>query len=109
MATAAFLPPTPSPILRPRLPTARHRASPICAAASDAPPPDAGTDEGETPSRSGRKDRRRVVRIAWEKLVRWSRSWRSRNRSDVLETTRKVTQGLQFASTRWGRKLICGI
>ncbi|KAI4992762.1 glycerol-3-phosphate dehydrogenase [NAD(+)], chloroplastic isoform X1 [Hordeum vulgare subsp. vulgare] len=90
MATAAFLPPTTSPILRPRLPTARHRASPICAAASDAPPPDAGSDEGEAPSRSGRKDRRRVVRIAWEKLVRWSRSWRSRNRSDVLETTRKV-------------------
>nr|XP_045083908.1 glycerol-3-phosphate dehydrogenase [NAD(+)], chloroplastic isoform X1 [Aegilops tauschii subsp. strangulata] len=87
MATAAFLPP--APVLRPRIPTARYRASPICAAASDAPPPDADTDEGEAP-RGGRKDRRRVVRIAWEKLVRWSRSWRSRNRSDVLETTRKV-------------------
>ncbi|XP_037419638.1 glycerol-3-phosphate dehydrogenase [NAD(+)], chloroplastic-like isoform X1 [Triticum dicoccoides] len=86
-AAAAFLPP--APIFRPRTTTARHRASPICAAASDVPPPDAETDEGEAP-RSGRKDRRRVVRIAWEKLVRWSRSWRSRNRSDVLETTRKV-------------------
>lgn len=38
----------------------------------------------------GGKERRRVVRKAWEKLVRWSRSWRRRNRSDVVETTRKV-------------------
>ncbi|XP_058075370.1 glycerol-3-phosphate dehydrogenase [NAD(+)] 2, chloroplastic isoform X2 [Magnolia sinica] len=37
-----------------------------------------------------RKDRRRAVRIAWEKLVRWSRSWRSKAKADVLERTKKV-------------------
>ncbi|CAA7406181.1 unnamed protein product [Spirodela intermedia] len=41
-------------------------------------------------SKEGGKDRRRAVRVAWEKLVRWSRSWRSRARSDVLERTKKV-------------------
>ncbi|KAF8402475.1 hypothetical protein HHK36_010560 [Tetracentron sinense] len=38
----------------------------------------------------GRKDRRKVVRVAWEKLVRWSRSWRSKAKTDVLERTKKV-------------------
>lgn len=37
------------------------------------------------------KDRRKVVRLAWEKLVRWSRSWRSKAKSDVLERTNKVS------------------
>ncbi|MBA0665682.1 hypothetical protein Goklo_002167, partial [Gossypium klotzschianum] len=36
------------------------------------------------------RDRRKVVRIAWEKLVRWSRSWRSKAKTDVLERTKKV-------------------
>ncbi|XP_073021314.1 glycerol-3-phosphate dehydrogenase [NAD(+)] 2, chloroplastic [Primulina eburnea] len=36
------------------------------------------------------KDRRKVVGLAWEKLVRWSRSWRSKAKSDVLERTNKV-------------------
>ncbi|KAJ3669393.1 hypothetical protein LUZ60_011343 [Juncus effusus] len=36
------------------------------------------------------RNRRRAVRIAWEKIVRWSRSWRSRNKSDILEKTKKV-------------------
>ncbi|XP_065870149.1 glycerol-3-phosphate dehydrogenase [NAD(+)] 2, chloroplastic isoform X3 [Euphorbia lathyris] len=40
------------------------------------------------PDRS--RDRRKVVRLAWEKLVRWSNFWRSRNRTDVLERTNKV-------------------
>ncbi|MQL87102.1 hypothetical protein Taro_019625 [Colocasia esculenta] len=40
--------------------------------------------------KEGGKDRRRAVRIAWEKLVRWSRSWRSKAQSDVLERTKKV-------------------
>ncbi|XP_051143074.1 glycerol-3-phosphate dehydrogenase [NAD(+)] 2, chloroplastic [Andrographis paniculata] len=35
-------------------------------------------------------DRRKAVRVAWEKLVRWSRSWRSRAKTDVLERTKKV-------------------
>lgn len=54
-------------------------------------------DESPAPSLSTRadgresgKDRRRVVRIAWEKLVRWSRSWRSKSKGDVLERTKKV-------------------
>ncbi|XP_047330651.1 glycerol-3-phosphate dehydrogenase [NAD(+)] 2, chloroplastic isoform X1 [Impatiens glandulifera] len=36
------------------------------------------------------KDRRKVVRLAWEKLVRWSRSLRSKAKTDVLERTKKV-------------------
>ncbi|CAK8537773.1 unnamed protein product [Lathyrus sativus] len=36
------------------------------------------------------RDRRRVVRVAWEKLVRWSRSWRSKSNTDVLQRTKKV-------------------
>jgi glycerol-3-phosphate dehydrogenase (NAD+) len=97
-AAATFLPATPTP--RPRLaasfPSSRH-PSPIFAGASatDAGAPeedeDAG-DIGEAAPRGGGKERRRAVRIAWEKLIRWSRSWRGRNRSDVLETTRKVTR-----------------
>ncbi|GKU91264.1 hypothetical protein SLEP1_g5163 [Rubroshorea leprosula] len=36
-------------------------------------------------------DRRKVVRLAWEKLVRWSRSWRSKAKTDILERTNKVS------------------
>ncbi|XP_022890986.1 glycerol-3-phosphate dehydrogenase [NAD(+)] 2, chloroplastic isoform X2 [Olea europaea var. sylvestris] len=36
------------------------------------------------------KDRRKVVKLAWEKLVRWSRYWRSKAKTDVLERTKKV-------------------
>ncbi|KAI0501841.1 hypothetical protein KFK09_016786 [Dendrobium nobile] len=57
----------------------------------------APAEEGKNPissavsgGREGGKDQRRAVRIAWEKLVRWSRSWRSKARSDVLEQTKKV-------------------
>jgi glycerol-3-phosphate dehydrogenase (NAD+) len=98
MAAAAFFPSIPSP--RPRLAAAVvRRPPPIFTGATDAVPPpedeDSSDDDdadtaGAAQRRSGRKDRRRAVRIAWEKLVRWSRSWRRRNRSDVLETTRKV-------------------
>jgi glycerol-3-phosphate dehydrogenase (NAD+) len=95
---ANFLPPIPLPTPRPRLATATaRRPLPIFTGAADAVPPpddeDSSDDDGDAaaaPRRSARKDRRRAVRIAWEKLVRWSRSWRRRNRSDVLETTRKV-------------------
>ncbi|XP_050208916.1 glycerol-3-phosphate dehydrogenase [NAD(+)] 2, chloroplastic [Mercurialis annua] len=33
---------------------------------------------------------RKIVKIAWEKLVRWSRSWRNKNSTDVLRRTTKV-------------------
>ncbi|KAL1349649.1 hypothetical protein HN51_026162 [Arachis hypogaea] len=42
------------------------------------------------PDSDSTRDRRRAVRVAWEKLVRWSRSWRSKNKTDVLERTKKV-------------------
>eukprot|EP01018_Ginkgo_biloba_P004504 Gb_40053 [translate_table: standard] len=41
----------------------------------------------------GQKERRKIVKIAWEKLVRWSRSWRllnARRATNVLQTTKKV-------------------
>lgn len=63
-----------------------------CAAGTLDPEP---SEEIANPSLStrieGGKDRRRAVRIAWEKLVRWSRSWRSKAKTDdVLERTKKV-------------------
>ncbi|KAF5177302.1 Glycerol-3-phosphate dehydrogenase [NAD(P)+] [Thalictrum thalictroides] len=45
------------------------------------------------PDSAAPKDRRKIVRVAWEKLVRWSRSWRSKNithHDDVLNRTKKV-------------------
>ncbi|KAL8149386.1 hypothetical protein AgCh_006415 [Apium graveolens] len=47
-------------------------------------------EEVEEDSRRGNKEQRRVVKIAWEKLVRWSRSLRSKAKTDVLERTNKV-------------------
>nr|XP_017249451.1 PREDICTED: glycerol-3-phosphate dehydrogenase [NAD(+)] 2, chloroplastic isoform X1 [Daucus carota subsp. sativus] len=47
-------------------------------------------EEDEEESRRGNKEQRRVVKIAWEKLVRWSRSLRSKAKTDVLERTKKV-------------------
>ncbi|XP_068644251.1 glycerol-3-phosphate dehydrogenase [NAD(+)], chloroplastic-like isoform X3 [Aristolochia californica] len=48
------------------------------------------SSNSSTGASSVRKDRQRTVRIAWEKLVRWSRSWRSKAKMDVLERTKKV-------------------
>ncbi|KAF2305778.1 hypothetical protein GH714_008150 [Hevea brasiliensis] len=68
-----------------------------CSASSLPPSSSPKIPEGETtdpnslniaPDRS--RDRRKVVRLAWEKLVRWSRSWRSKNGTDVLQDTNKV-------------------
>ncbi|XP_011015385.1 PREDICTED: glycerol-3-phosphate dehydrogenase [NAD(+)] 2, chloroplastic isoform X2 [Populus euphratica] len=43
------------------------------------------------PDEGSQQGRRKVVQIAWEKLVRWSRSWRSKNnKTDLLERTNKV-------------------
>ncbi|PQQ05914.1 glycerol-3-phosphate dehydrogenase [Prunus yedoensis var. nudiflora] len=58
--------------------------TPCCAATpeqpvSESPNPVPGTALVRT------RDRRRAVRLAWEKLVRWSRSWRSKAKTDVLE------------------------
>jgi len=104
-AAATFLPPVPTP--RPRLAAAVRRPPPIFTGAANAVPPPEDEDSSDdddgaaaAPRRSARKDRRRAVRIAWEKLVRWSRSWRRRNRSDVLETTRKVGRDASLASLR---------
>ena len=45
----------------------------------------------KAPEEGSQQDRRKVVQIAWEKLVRWSRSWRSKNnKTDLLERTNKV-------------------
>lgn len=71
----------------PNNPTTSRRR--FCADAT--PPPiledaDAVLDSG--PERT--QNRRRIVRLAWEKLVRWSRSWRFKAKTDVLERTNKV-------------------
>ncbi|KAL8171440.1 hypothetical protein V2J09_023244 [Rumex salicifolius] len=62
-----------------------------CRASStvDTPPSDGASDAQELALEKS-KDRRKAVRIAWEKLVRWSRSLRSRSKTDVLERTNKV-------------------
>nr|CAD1822019.1 unnamed protein product [Ananas comosus var. bracteatus] len=59
-------------------------------ASEENPNPSASSGAAAGAKEGGGWDRRRAVRIAWEKLVRWSRSWRSKNNSDVLERTRKV-------------------
>ncbi|KAK2637265.1 hypothetical protein Ddye_032057 [Dipteronia dyeriana] len=67
--------------------------TPRCVAAPS-PPPNSEHDSNSvaitnvTPDRT--RDRRKIVRVAWEKLVRWSRSWRSKAKTDVLERTKKV-------------------
>ncbi|PIN15084.1 Glycerol-3-phosphate dehydrogenase/dihydroxyacetone 3-phosphate reductase [Handroanthus impetiginosus] len=83
------------PLLRPRSSTA-----PICLCAAgetiDPPPstppslPHAETPQEYNVALERSRDRRKVVRLAWEKLVRWSRSWRSKAKTDVLERTSKV-------------------
>lgn len=67
----------------------------VSLASSDSQPPSEDLYPETTGDRS-RKDRRRVVRLAWEKLVRWSRSWRSKTKTDVLERTNKVSFFLSF-------------
>lgn len=75
--------------------TSKHTST-VCAAAIDPPPP---PEQNRLPSRdvevslevaSATRDRRKIVRVAWEKLVRWSRSLRLKARTDVLERTDKV-------------------
>ncbi|KAJ6885208.1 hypothetical protein NC652_032029 [Populus alba x Populus x berolinensis] len=55
------------------------------------PPPPFLNSSTNAPDEGSQQDRRKVVQIAWEKLVRWSRSWRSKNnKTDLLERTNKV-------------------
>lgn len=64
-----------------------------CSAAPGAQPlkPDPEPDpESLALPLDGPKERREIVRLAWEKLVRWSRSLQSRAKTDVLERTNKV-------------------
>lgn len=66
-----------------------HTHTPSCTRTDSPSPtqqPDPVMETGLDPTR----DRRRVVRVAWEKLVRWSRSWRSKSNTDVLQRTKKV-------------------
>ncbi|KAK3230545.1 hypothetical protein Dsin_002426 [Dipteronia sinensis] len=62
--------------------------------AAPSPPPNSDDDSDPVsitnvaPDRT--RDRRKIVRVAWEKLVRWSRSWRSKAKTDILERTKKV-------------------
>lgn len=77
----------------PRSPTA---TAPICLCAADeiivpSPPLPADASQEHTVSLERSRDRRKVVRVAWEKLLRWSRSWRSKAKTDVLERTKKVS------------------
>ncbi|XP_024971370.1 glycerol-3-phosphate dehydrogenase [NAD(+)] 2, chloroplastic isoform X2 [Cynara cardunculus var. scolymus] len=95
--------------------TSRY-TSKVCAAAIDPPPP---PDQNQSPLRDAKvslevasttRDRQKIVRVAWEKLVRWSRSWRSKAKTDVLERTNKVVVlgggsfGTAMASHVAGRK-----
>ncbi|CAJ1970554.1 unnamed protein product [Sphenostylis stenocarpa] len=57
-------------------------------AANASPPQD--PDPGSEPPPDPTRDRRRIVRVAWEKIVRWSRSWRSKANTDILQRTNKV-------------------
>lgn len=83
------------PTLLLRLHSPASTADPPCCTASPpstTPPPLPGDEESPPPDSSPdrTRDRRRAVRLAWEKLVRWSRSWRSKAKTDVLERTNKV-------------------
>ncbi|KAL0321756.1 UNVERIFIED_CONTAM: Glycerol-3-phosphate dehydrogenase [NAD(+)] 2, chloroplastic [Sesamum calycinum] len=81
------------PLLRSPTPTTPIR---LCAAGEPVEPPPTPpsslpeTSEEYNGALERNRDRRKVVRVAWEKLVRWSRSWQSKAKTDVLERTNKV-------------------
>ncbi|KAL6131721.1 hypothetical protein ACLB2K_070095 [Fragaria x ananassa] len=62
-----------------------HSQTTTCFAATPQPEP-----EFPDPTSEPTRDRRRAVRLAWEKIVRWSRSLRSKTKTDILERTNKV-------------------
>ncbi|XP_071710962.1 glycerol-3-phosphate dehydrogenase [NAD(+)] 2, chloroplastic-like [Rutidosis leptorrhynchoides] len=85
--------PTPKPAHSLRL-HHTHNTSTVCFAAINPPPPPPDQPSPDVnvslEVASTTRDRQKIVRVAWEKLVRWSRSWRSKVKTDVLERTNKV-------------------
>jgi len=78
---------------KPTLLTLRNTHSHSCVANASPPQnPDPGSDPQPDPTR----DRRRIVRVAWEKILRWSRSWRSKANTDILQRTNKVAIYFKF-------------
>ncbi|KAL1559369.1 Threonine aldolase, variant 2 [Salvia divinorum] len=91
---SSFLPfrPNPNSYFLP-LPRSATAAPPICLCAADdfiVPLPPQLTADASQEHNERTTDRRKVVRVAWEKLLRWSRSLRSKAKTDVLERTKKV-------------------
>ncbi|KAK7372908.1 hypothetical protein VNO80_06298 [Phaseolus coccineus] len=72
---------------KPILLTLRNTHSHSCVA-NASPPQD--PDPASNPQPDPNRDRRRIVRVAWEKILRWSRSWRSKANTDILQRTNKV-------------------
>lgn len=87
----------------PLLLQSKHNST-VCTAAIE-PPPDQNQSPSESVSlevSSTTRDRRKIVRVAWEKLLRWSRSLRSKAKTDVLERTNKVI----FLILRWPNLIV---
>uniref|UniRef100_UPI001CB88DED glycerol-3-phosphate dehydrogenase [NAD(+)] 2, chloroplastic n=1 Tax=Erigeron canadensis TaxID=72917 RepID=UPI001CB88DED len=92
--------------------TSKHTLTLCAAAINPPPPPEKNSPDGNVSVEvsSVTRDRRKIVRVAWEKLVRWSRSLRSKAKTDVLERTNKVVVlgggsfGTAMASHVAGRK-----
>ncbi|KAL9302341.1 Glycerol-3-phosphate dehydrogenase [NAD(+)] 2 [Arabidopsis thaliana] len=71
-------------------PLLKHNAIIVRCVSSPNVIPEADSISGPPDIINTNRDQRKVVRIAWEKLVRWSRSLRAKAKTDVLERTRKV-------------------
>ncbi|XP_031486442.1 glycerol-3-phosphate dehydrogenase [NAD(+)] 2, chloroplastic isoform X1 [Nymphaea colorata] len=87
----------PIPIMTISIPTPVHSSKTTTTHCSTESDPREPAYFPETPSfgdsKIVKKDRRKTVKVAWEKLVRWSRFWRLMNakaKTDVLEQTKKV-------------------
>ncbi|KAM1253601.1 hypothetical protein ACFX2J_041461 [Malus domestica] len=78
------------PTNSPNHPTLLAATTPCCSAATSEQPIPQLPDPVPETALVRTRDRRRAVRLAWEKLVRWSRTWRSKTKTDVLERTNKV-------------------
>ncbi|ESW13310.1 hypothetical protein PHAVU_008G185600 [Phaseolus vulgaris] len=72
---------------KPILLTLRNTHSHSCLANASPPQHPA---PASLPQPDPNRDRRRIVRVAWEKILRWSRSWRSKANTDILQRTNKV-------------------